>query len=92
MIIQSGFMHGNSWIVGSDGYSGTPSSVRTTSIMGSHETKTAPKKQKPSGLLGLGASVGVYFVSLPGVAVNSLGLAMGLAVRLARLGAVAAAP
>jgi len=68
------------------------SQKQVTQMMENREIKRVQKRQKPSGLLGFGSSVGVYFVSLAGVAVNSRGLAMGRAVRLARLGAVAAAP
>jgi hypothetical protein len=50
------------------------------------------KKEKPGRFAGLLLSCRAYLVSLPGVAVNSFGLAIGLTARAARLGAVAAAP
>jgi hypothetical protein len=50
-------------------------------------------KEKPSDfLLGFCLDVRIYLVSLPGVAVNSFGLAIGLTARAAKLGALAAAP
>jgi len=50
------------------------------------------KKRKAQRSAGLLLSARVYLVSLPGVAVNSFGLAIGLTARAARLGALAAAP
>ena len=50
------------------------------------------KKKSPAVLLGFCFLASVYLVSLPGVAVNSFGLAIGLTARAARLGALAAAP
>src|SRR5205807_1331011 len=50
-----------------------------------------PKKKSPAVCWAL-IHITVYLVSLPGVAVNSFGLAIGLTARAARLGALAAAP
>jgi hypothetical protein len=50
------------------------------------------KKKSPAVCWAFAVMPGAYLVSLPGVAVNSFGLAIGLTARLARLGALAAAP
>lgn len=83
--------------VGSTAVYGSPDRTRGVQekpmIKNDSQGGNEPEKKKPSRLAGLRSfSPGVYFVSLPGVAVNSFGFAIGLAARLAILGALAAAP
>jgi len=68
------------------------SQKQVTQMMKNGQRKIVPKKAKAQRFAGLQSFLEAYLVSLPGVAVNSFGLAMGLAARLAKLGAVAAAP